>query len=791
MRYCRIHFRQQVIHHLKKAASLRFSDAEAFLASDCRSLLAHVLHFKKALNTAYAVPAAENRLPRLFPLVQTVLGHGDFTTAALQLALAECNLPSILPSEAAQFPLYVAAAQCIRLDEVLTSMLRDANERAAVPRLIRRLKRSRHPMVCLERSGLHSAGIAAVLSLLRKSNDSLLQPMEQWLAQRGASSEQITRQALARQHRFAEELRQAEECFAALSREDWLLAGEVADPLHLLLLEEPSGVYGRMTPASRLDLRLQIEAFSRRVHLPLEDIVDHALKLSRDAEKDTLEAYVGFWFQDAAGMRSLHQSLPTRRGRLYATLALRRQELLYVLELSFGLVTGFAFLQAYQPVFMLPLFTGTAGEIIRALLCRVPLPLLPQMDIHQLPEELRTLVVLPAMLQDSHEALRQVRRMEKLRYTFSETRVDILLLGDFADSKTIISSSDAAVMQAAASAVTALNDSCHLYLQRGRAWDANKHICCARGGERGAVDSICRLVSQGDCEDTFTYASTAPASFERRYAYILVLASDSMPTRGMLEKLLQTISHPLCSRYPAPDGWRGYSILSPEGCHAFKGTGLIQPVSYLEATDGLLYAAMEAGALCGELAGYAYVPDAIERHPAVDNSWGSLYQKTRNTWEMAPWQLPWVQTPSGFIRNPLKFFSRFRLREMLRASLVPVCRFGLMLWAIASGSWVLLLLALIAPELHDRPLGSSDWLDAIGRLALLPTQATLPFCAIIDLVRKKPATKAFALLEIWSQGIAATVMIAFGIAFHEMALPSISLGILFACFSLVHRYLES
>lgn len=779
--YSRLRFPRKLLSLLQEAAEHD--------SANLRLLTSHVLRTKKAIAASPSLPAGITRMPRMLSIAEELLDEAVFMPSTLRDALTILPDESLRPTEAAYFPLCVEAAQCRRLEIVLSRMQQDAKERADASRLARRMMRSKQPICLLEKRSLHSAGMAALLTELRACQSSpVLIEIEKWLTSRNTSPEHIAAQALERELRFAEEIRRAEECFDSLSNMTWLPYCEAVDPLHRLLLDDPSGHYEHMNIHARLDLRLRIDAFARRVRMQPGELLQHAMHLSSDAEESTLESYIGYWFQDVSGMRTLHKTLRTAWGRLHALTAWRHDVVQYVYCLLFGIIFGFLFLQAGQPVFMLPFFALCGGCIIRAILTRKKTPTLPAMDITPMISELRTLVILPALLTDSHEAIRQVRRIKTLRHTFPESCVDFLLLGDFPDNMTAVSSHDAPIVQATSAALAALEDNrCH-YLQRGRAWHPDRHTYTARGSRRGAVTAICRLVAQGECEDTIAFSTIEPASLERKYAYILVVSTDRLPAPGMLEHLLQVATHPLCSRFPAPGGWRGYSVLSPDRTALFDGIGLIRPDAYLEATDGFVYDDQNADALCGELAGHASVPGVILEKVLPDTSWEALYQSSCQQWMLVRWQLPWVQTPSGLIRNPLRYISRFRLREQLRARLVPLGQCALLFWATLTGSWLLFLLALSAPEVSRLPRQLNDWLQFAHRLSLLPTQAFLPLHAIWDLLRRKERPASFVTFEVWTQAIAATMMIAMGLAFPHMALPALATGVLFACFPMAHKY---
>lgn len=589
---------------------------------------------------------------------------------------------------------------------------------------------------------------------------------------------------------FCDELRRAQDCFDALMRLDWLQAGEACDPVHAALLKDPTGVYGQMDKASRLELRRRVEAFSCHAHMEAEALTDRILALCDEAEEHSLEKGVCFWLWDSVGLKKLHRSLHTRKGLLYALFIGRPEELKTALLWVLGFVSGFTFLQARQPVFMLPVFALTAGCIWRSLLRKIPGSFLPRMTVS--PKELKTLVVLPCVLHDPHEAIGMVRQLKTVRHSFPEKDVDFLLLGDFADSMTAVSSTDAGIIQAAAAAIDALQDERVMYLQRGRIWDGSRFAYSARGSRQGALQELYRLIVQGECADVIAFSTVEAAVLERRYAYVLPLLADVQPAPGMLDTLLCTAAHPLCNRYPTPEGWRGFSVFTPEGSTCYEGTGLLQPDAFLEATDGLLAYLPDTERLAGELAGWAAVDGAQAAQTQANVNWESLHRRTQGAWQLFRWQLPWVQTPSGFVRNPLGFMARFRLRESLRNTLIPAAQLLLLLWAILTRSWILLAIALFAPELSRIPRRRDELLRFICKLSLLPGRAVIQLWAAFSILfRRSDTSPAWESIEIWAQGIAAALLTGLALVLPGMTLPALALGVLFACFPLAHRVWEA
>ncbi len=789
---CRIRLPRRMIGWLKRTARIASDDSLEALSPRFRPLAEQICRLQTHLRHAPVLPMGTDHAPRLMDLAQALSDEGVFTQAALCNALANWEYDAT-PSEAATLPLCVAAVQCYRLAAVLKAICADVREQRCAVQLARRIEKSRRPEKALLRVPLRGPGLSCLLRLSQDAAYPHLQALLAiWLAEQGLSSEELSRRALERQLQFAEELRRAESCFSALEKMNWLPLCETVDGVHQLLLDDPDAVYPKLTSDSRYALRLQIEALSRHMRLPMGTVIQAAMQLSREVEKDSLERCVAYWFQDRQGLKSLFRALPAKRGLVYSMLLHRQAEKYYWLLWLLSFVAGFLFLQSGEPVFMLPFLLLTFSAVSRRLLSK-PVIHLPQYTLDSIPSTLKTLVLLPVLLTDPQEAIRLVRHMKITMQAIGDANADFLLLGDFSPNMTAVSSSDALIIQTAVEALAAIQTQQNaLYFQRSRTWNGERHRYQAHDGRAGAVRTICRLIAQGECEDVFAFTSSAPACLERKYGYVLVIPPEYQVVPGMYQQLLQTMVHPLQSRYPTPDGWRGFSILTPENCPRDTGMALIRPDTFLEATDSLVFPHTDGSELCGELAGQACVKDAFVQKPLEVFSWAHQYRQACQAWQLSPWQLPLVRVPAGIIRNPLNWMNRFHLRETLRKSLEPLGQIGLLLYAVLTQRWLLLLLSLL-PDFTDIALRRKEDLIKIGCLiSLLPMRMFLRLRAIWDvMLHRTESIPPFDLLEVWVQGIAAALFTGLGIALPSFAVPVLSLGVLFACFPLAHKGLSA
>lgn len=752
------------------------------------SLLSSLNRLARKLRPLPPLPEGEDAQPRMMALAYILCDDEIYTVPAMLSALKEWEDFPPTPSEAAALPLCTAIAQCHRLNAVLRVIHQEAREHQAARRLLRKLQRAKDPLALLEKSPLPGSGLYALHQMcLQRRDERSLAAIITCLAAHDLTPEDISQRFEEQQMQLTNELHRAMACLRTLEAVDWLSDCESADSLHPIFMRDPAGAYPGMTAESRYRLRLQSELFSRRTHQDIAAITHKALLLSQAAPAGTAESCICHWFMEAAGLRALHASLHTRRGWLWSRFSLRRNTLNYAALWIFAVVTGFLFVQRRQPVFMLPFFAWTTGCISRYFLRAFP----PQPSLRmtvQPSSAAQTLVVLPAVLQDAPAANHASRRLISLAKFFPQD-VHLLLLGDFAPSITPAAGTDMDVMHAAAAAITAAGDSRLHYMQRTRAWDSAQHRYCGSGGSCGALFDLCRLIARGEGEDVFLYALDSPARLERAYAYMLVLPEGYRPLSGLLENLLSVMTHPLYSRVPTPKGWRGVSIVSPDTQALADGLMLLRPDRFVEAVDGVVTPSAAALPLCGELAGTAFVPDADILPPVIQTSWTAVHTDVRRVWQLLPWQLTHVQTPAGLIANPLRTFSRFRLRERLRRTLVPLGRLGLLLWAVLTDDWPLFLLSIAAPELGHPLRHRSDALRMLSRLSLLPMTAAVHLLGAFDAVfRKRPKAYDFSSLEIWVQGIAVTVLASLGFALPGLSPGGLILAALFALFPIAHRH---
>lgn len=826
--------------------------ALGYLRDNSRSLYMPLMSL--AQQPCPRLPAPSANAPRMLLLAQDYLLSGGKTTASGMLAaLDACQSGTALTlQERLAFPLCLRHALAHQLGDVLENLTLALHETINGQRLAQRLRRSRRPMQLLNGQHLSLTETLAMLTQLSAWHEhSLLTVLEERMAQDGFTPDMVAERHARQEAVLADHLARILDAFRALDKLDWPALQENSDPLHQLLLHDPTATYPAMDADSRMLYRQQVAHYARLFSVDELRLTREILILCGAADPDGLRDHVGWYLMEHQGIRALQKHLQVRRG--FLRLCLRRWAP-WIFRVSLGLfalVAGLFFLHSGQPLWMLLPFLGVSSclghflleKTVRRLFPALPLP---RMHVERITEDMRTLIVIPTVLRDRSQAVPAVRRLLLARKAFPEGDVDCLLLGDYSDCLTQTSSEDQAIIMAARMAIEAVDGDSgrFLYMQRRRTWDGDQRAYIGRERKRGSLESLNQLIVHGECQDMYDESTLPPSALHRRYAYVLTLDSDTTPAPDSLLPLIGALTHPLNERRHTAEGVRGVSILQPRmeidpdtvrsrislweggpggvdpygsgaadlwqlmtGQGSYQGKGLYRPDSLLEATEGwfLPDTILSHDLLEGELSGCAQ--DAAQAfyddHPATMTGWlRRLHRWTRGDWQLLPWLLPHVKTPGGVRRNPLSSHSKYKLRQNLRISLVPLCRLLLLCYAVLARSLLLIVFALLVPELPFATPGRF-----LARLVELPLRAVIRADAILKALWRTfirhekrldwlPAALAdsgagLSAWENWSQALVAIAFAVAALAIQPLSITGLLLAAAFACFPLMHPWLDA
>ena len=606
-----------------------------------------------------------------------------------------------------------------------------------------------------------TAFLERLLSLLRESEDAqALAWLDEKLAQMDLRVSSIVEKEHARQTNDRQWMGNAITSLKRLGQIPWGETLEAMNPIHEILSQDPSQTYLKMDFESRELYRRRVQRLSWESHLPEALVARASVACALKAGPDTLDSHIGYYLLDQ-GQAALFTHLSAKGTSVKLHLFARRHaQTLYRAILWAGILFWTAAACSIQlPAFAFPLFLLLCSEadrfVFRILLKKLHPPrMIPRMEITELPEKWQTLVVCPTLLTSAAQAMSMARHLSILRHANPDKRLHFLLLGDFADSLTAEQITDQEILSAAQAGIEALRqqfDGGFSYLQRARTWDGKEKRFMGRERKRGALEALNRLLLGLSSPDTFLYASQPLESFSGQYAYVITLDSDTIMPPGSALRLVGAIVHPLQVRQLHKGRLRGKSILQPRmevaadtvhtrigalmggkggvdpynaaisdvyqdlcGAGSFAGKGIYAPAAFVEATDGLVVpnTILSHDLLEGELSSSALCNDIplYDGQPSSLRSWMKrLHRWTRGDWQLLPWLWPLGKTQGGHKRNPLSAFSRHKIWDNLRRSLVPIAQGGMLIYAAAARRPILFLLCLLLPTpgvlLHPKAWG--------------------------------------------------------------------------------------
>ncbi|MEI6321111.1 MAG: carbohydrate-binding protein, partial [Pseudomonadota bacterium] len=417
----------------------------------------------------------------------------------------------------------------------------------------------------------------------------------QWLAERLPDPVAVQAQQIADQTADNLSVSNAVNSLRAIGDADWQGIVARSSPLMQVMLASP--VFLAEHPVTRDRTLHAIERLARRSGVA-ELSVAHCLLEHMQAHPDagSERAIAGFWL-DGPGRPEFERSLGLRR-RTYRWRPnwLRALRLpLYVGTIATGTFAIAALMLAMEG--MQPADARDAGwlylagglllllpasEAVLAVVNRlisesmrpVPLPRLALVD--GIPDTLRTLVVIPAMLVDG-ASIAQLAHRIRLHYLANpEPNAQFALLTDWADADAARLPGDAALLADAVAAVGSLNrlhpsaSGCarFLLLHRARRYSPSERRWIGWERKRGKLEQLIHRLATDRAEgradpfmDLGELSRTAGAT-----RYVLTLDSDTRLPPGRLRELVGVAAHP-----------ENAPRLSDDGCRVDAGHAILQP----------------------------------------------------------------------------------------------------------------------------------------------------------------------------------------------------------------------
>ncbi|HEY5347708.1 MAG TPA: glucoamylase family protein, partial [Rhizomicrobium sp.] len=436
-----------------------------------------------------------------------------------------------------------------------------------------------------------SAPFVARLEQRLRDQDSNASAMLRWIdehnAASGASTEQIIRDEYQNQGATNVTVRNVITGMKLLSAIDWAEFVEEVSLVDIVLRQ--GSAFEAMDFPTRDRYRRVIEKLARRS--PLDEItvaraVIRQTKSVRDGENAARLRDPGYYlvstgaqaFRDQIGYRPglgerfrraiAHTGLAGYIGAILAVTAI-------LLVLMFFLMAWPA-LSGWQIAAMLVLGFVPASEIALALVNRAAITrtgpaCLPGLELlHGVPENLRTLLVMPTLLANADAIEAQIQQLEVHYLANAETGLGFVFLSDWLDADSETTPDDAALLDAARQGIATLNhrhgpllDGPRFYLlHRRRLWNPSERKWMGWERKRGKLHELNRLL-RGATDTSFLPDGQALPSGVR---YIITLDADTRLPRGAAKKLIGKMGHPL-----------NRPRIDPLTCRVVEGHGILQP----------------------------------------------------------------------------------------------------------------------------------------------------------------------------------------------------------------------
>ena len=543
---------------------------------------------------------------------------------------------------------------------------------------------------------------------------------------------------------------------------DWRKFVETLSLVDKTLEEDPGDVYGKMDFCTRDSYRHVVEKIAKNSPYSEGEVARKAIRLAQEgaAKKggNAPEAHVGFYLIDN-GLTQLERMAELRLSYVdvLRKVSGRFPFLIYggSIMLLTAIFTGFFAMKAVAdglqgwPLVLFGLFlilcsSHLAVALVNwlATLLATPRPL-PRMDFSKgIPQELRTLVVVPTMLTSTRNIEELINALEVRFLANRDDNLHFGLLTDFRDAREETQPEDELLLRLAKRRIEELNGKypssegdVFFLFHRPRRWNPQDRIWMGYERKRGKLADLNRLLrgESSDCFSLIVGKTEAIANVK----YVITLDTDTQLARDSARQFVGAMAHPLNRPRYDEDQQRvvaGYGILQPRvaasmspmnrsryawmcssesgidpytravsdvyqdlfGEGSFIGKGIYDLDAFEQSLGGgrfpdnriLSHDLLEG---CYARAGLLSDVQLYEEHPSrYSDDVSRRHRWIRGDWQIARWLLSRIPGPNArFRRNPLSMLSQWKIFDNLRRSLMAAALTLLLIlgWVVLPSAW--------------------------------------------------------------------------------------------------------
>jgi cyclic beta-1,2-glucan synthetase len=540
---------------------------------------------------------------------------------------------------------------------------------------------------------------------------------------------------------------------------DWRQYVESVSLVEKVLQRDPAGAYGRMDFLSRDRQRQAVEELAApngdaQVRVALRAVESGRQAAAAGSSADRA-AHVGYHLINR-GRRDFEVDVAYRppiakRARRFV---FAHATLIYLGAIAAAtavlLGTGVAYagqqgvsaraLVAILALLLIPAADIAIGVAQHVIAWAIPPRRLSRLDFSdRIPDEARTMVVIPTLLTSVDAVTSLLGHIEVLALGNSDPRIHFAILSDFTDADAKEQPGDQLILDTARAGIAQLTERFgaghtdrFFLFHRERRWNAREQTWMGWERKRGKIEEFNRLL-RGAADTSFS-AQVGDLSILPSVRYCITLDTDTRLPRDAAKALIGIIAHPL--NRPHVDArlgrvTEGYGILQPrvsvtmasaagsvfartyaghtgvdpyttavsdvyqdlfdEGI--FTGKGLYDVDAFAAALDGRV---PENALLSHDLFEGLYARTALVTDVEVVDDYPSsvlAHARRQHRWVRGDWQILWwlfpvVPSRTGLRRNRLPLLSRWKILDNLRRSLTAPATLALLVlgWTVLPGS---------------------------------------------------------------------------------------------------------
>ncbi len=710
---------------------------------------------------------------RVYALAVELIRHSDSRLEPQQLTAFLSSFQRVAPltlGELWAWPSMLKLALLENLRRLADEVLDARRARLAAEKYIDRLDAARRPKTAALTPHSHSAFVVELLHRAREYDGrqtSWRAALDDYIGQSATTAEEFIHVEHLRQTASQASMANAIGSLRLCGTLDWRQYVEAVSLVEHSLREDPAGIHRDTDFLTRDRLRQGVERFAihsgeRQRHVA-QAAIEQARRASERSGRDSRAAHVGYHLV-GPGLRDLERHLgyrPPLRRRLKRTLRAHATAtyLGAIAAVTLAVLAGAAFyargaggsalaVGAALMFLAIPASQLAVMLVQRRVTRTVAADRLPRLELAGgVPEQARTMVVVPTMLTSEARVAALLEHLEVAALGNLDPQVHFAILSDWADAPARSMPGDAPLLDAARRGIEALNarydgtGSRFFLFHRDRQWNARERTWMGWERKRGKLDEFNRLLRGAS---TSFSTQLGPLDLLPAVRYCLTLDSDTRLPRNVARGLIGILAHPLNQPVIDPVARRvtqGYGILQPRvsvtmasaagslfartyaghtgvdpyttavsdvyqdlfGEGIFTGKGLYHVDAFTAALAGRVpdNALLSHDLFEGLYARTALVTDLelVDDYPASVLSHARRQHRwVRGDWQILWWLLPFVPTGAGLARNQLPIIARWKIFDNLRRSLVAPATMALLFygWTVAPGApWAWTIMALL------------------------------------------------------------------------------------------------